>query len=121
MMCVCEADFINFDFIFSSRRQHTSSLRDWSSDVCSSDLLVPASMACVLLGAGTKGKRAALKHSRIMMHQPSGAIGRSEERRVGKECRVRRRGGDQIRKGNGEVQGMLGGADARVWCRLDGL
>jgi len=32
-------------------------------------------MACVLLGAGTKGKRAALKHSRIMMHQPSGAIG----------------------------------------------
>jgi ATP-dependent Clp protease protease subunit len=34
-----------------------------------------ASMACVLLGAGTRGKRAALKHSRIMMHQPSGAIG----------------------------------------------
>jgi ATP-dependent Clp protease, protease subunit len=36
---------------------------------------VAASMACVLLGAGTKGKRAALRHSRIMMHQPSGAIG----------------------------------------------
>jgi ATP-dependent Clp protease protease subunit len=34
-----------------------------------------ASMACVLLAAGTKGKRAALKHSRVMMHQPSGAIG----------------------------------------------
>lgn len=34
-----------------------------------------ASMACVLLAAGTKGKRAALKHARIMMHQPSGAIG----------------------------------------------
>src|SRR5690349_23269500 len=28
-------------FFFSSRRRHTSSLRDWSSDVCSSDLLVP--------------------------------------------------------------------------------
>src|SRR6267378_4711692 len=27
-------------FFFSSRRRHTSSLRDWSSDVCSSDLLV---------------------------------------------------------------------------------
>src|SRR6267378_4961941 len=26
-------------FFFSSRRRHTSSLRDWSSDVCSSDLL----------------------------------------------------------------------------------
>src|SRR4030095_11367007 len=36
---------------------------------------VAASMACVLLGAGTKGKRAALKHARVMMHQPSGAIG----------------------------------------------
>src|SRR6266496_5913361 len=28
-----------FGFFFSSRRRHTSSLRDWSSDVCSSDLL----------------------------------------------------------------------------------
>src|SRR5699024_11991903 len=26
-------------FLFSSRRRHTSSKRDWSSDVCSSDLL----------------------------------------------------------------------------------
>src|SRR6266496_4583054 len=28
-----------FFFFFSSRRRHTSSLRDWSSDVCSSDLV----------------------------------------------------------------------------------
>ncbi|MBU7577488.1 ClpP family protease [Flavihumibacter fluminis] len=34
-----------------------------------------ASMGAVLMCAGTKGKRTALKHSRIMMHQPSGAIG----------------------------------------------
>src|SRR5204862_1899104 len=27
-------------FCFSSRRRHTRSLRDWSSDVCSSDLIV---------------------------------------------------------------------------------
>src|SRR5690349_8791784 len=27
-------------FFFSGRRRHTSSLRDWSSDVCSSDLLI---------------------------------------------------------------------------------
>ena len=32
-----------------------------------------ASMAAVLLAAGTKGKRSALPHSRIMLHQPSGA------------------------------------------------
>lgn len=31
-----------------------------------------ASMAAVLLCAGAKGKRAALKHSRVMIHQPSG-------------------------------------------------
>ena len=31
-----------------------------------------ASMGSFLLGAGTKGKRSALPHARIMMHQPSG-------------------------------------------------
>src|SRR5690349_23240209 len=30
--------FFFFFFFFSSRRRHTRSLRDWSSDVCSSDL-----------------------------------------------------------------------------------
>lgn len=44
-------------------------------DIATICIGVAASMACVLLGAGTHGKRAALKHSRIMMHQPSGAIG----------------------------------------------
>ena len=29
-----------FFFFFSSRRRHTRSLCDWSSDVCSSDLLL---------------------------------------------------------------------------------
>src|SRR5207249_6109563 len=32
--------FFFFFFFFSSRRRHTRSKRDWSSDVCSSDLLV---------------------------------------------------------------------------------
>jgi ATP-dependent Clp protease, protease subunit len=34
-----------------------------------------ASMATVLLSAGTKGKRFALPHSRVMIHQPSGGAG----------------------------------------------
>src|SRR5438874_7715900 len=42
--CAC---LFSFFFFFSSRRRHTRSLRDWSSDVCSSDLpsirLIPAS------------------------------------------------------------------------------
>ena len=29
-----------FFFFFSSRRRHTRLVRDWSSDVCSSDLLI---------------------------------------------------------------------------------
>src|SRR5205814_7892785 len=31
----------DFSFFFSSRRRHTRCLSDWSSDVCSSDLLKP--------------------------------------------------------------------------------
>lgn len=34
-----------------------------------------ASMACLLLCAGTKGKRFALPHCRLMIHQPSGGVG----------------------------------------------
>src|SRR5690349_22299848 len=36
-------------FFFSSRRRHTRSLRDWSSDVCSSDL-VTSPIVCVANG-----------------------------------------------------------------------
>lgn len=34
-----------------------------------------ASMGALLLGAGTKGKRFALPHSRVMIHQPHGGVG----------------------------------------------
>lgn len=36
---------------------------------------IAASMGAVLMCAGQKGKRTALKHSRIMIHQPSSGIG----------------------------------------------
>jgi ATP-dependent Clp protease protease subunit len=36
---------------------------------------IAASMSAVLMCAGTKGKRTALYHSRVMLHQPSSAIG----------------------------------------------
>src|SRR2546429_2723806 len=36
-------------FFFSSRRRHTRCSRDWSSDVCSSDLATPATAATVLV------------------------------------------------------------------------
>jgi len=43
-----------------------------SSDVASICTGMAASMGAVLLTAGTKGKRSALRHSRIMIHQPMG-------------------------------------------------
>src|SRR5271167_1305214 len=65
-------------FFFSSRRRHTISKRDWSSDVCSSDLL--------LWGATP---RAASHCFDLANEIPLRATLRSEERRVGKECRSR--------------------------------
>jgi ATP-dependent Clp protease protease subunit len=44
-------------------------------DVSTICIGMAASMGAVLLCAGSKGKRTALKHSRVMLHQPSGAIG----------------------------------------------
>jgi len=46
-----------------------------SPDVATICIGMAASMGQVLMCAGTKGKRTALKHARVMMHQPSGAIG----------------------------------------------
>ena len=46
-----------------------------SPDVATICIGMAASMGSLLLSAGTKGKRAALRHSRVMLHQPSGAIG----------------------------------------------
>ena len=43
-----------------------------SSDVATICTGIAASMAAVLLCAGEKGKRTALKHSRVMIHQPMG-------------------------------------------------
>ncbi len=46
-----------------------------SPDVSTICTGIAASMGQILLCAGVKGKRTALKHSRVMIHQPSGAIG----------------------------------------------
>src|SRR5205809_5773853 len=69
-------------FFFSSRRRHTRCSRDWSSDVCSSDLSM----------AGLELARLAIERRKIdpvALHQLLDAALRSEERRVGKECRSR--------------------------------
>src|SRR6266403_1041442 len=67
-----------FCFFFSSRRRHTRSLRDWSSDVCSSDLHKGFSLITPC------DCRTELLESPVALF-----FSRSEERRVGKECRSR--------------------------------
>src|SRR5438445_4521879 len=93
--------FVFFFFFFSSRRRHTRYWRDWSSDVCSSDLScgerlgsrcdngrflliiapssgrTPAAVSRLFSAGATSDQR------QVFVHE------RSEERRVGKECRSR--------------------------------
>src|SRR2546421_9597871 len=87
-------------FFFSSRRRHTRSDRDWSSDVCSSDLAcanlreaVPYAFGYMMsakVGTGIVAELGAMRISEeIDALEVMGINSRSEERRVGKECRSR--------------------------------
>src|SRR5438105_7278343 len=97
---------VSWCFFFSSRRRHTRSTRDWSSDVCSSDLNLlgikePAAVqiAAVWIELLILAALAAVGFWRwnpqnLTTGVPPGSLGgviggRSEERRVGKECRPR--------------------------------
>src|SRR5216683_1715043 len=67
-------------FFFSSRRRHTRSDRDWSSDVCSSDLT---------LGKPSRFATTWRLYTSKTTSWFAFMCARSEERRVGKECRSR--------------------------------
>src|SRR5205814_4371228 len=94
-------------FFFSSRRRHTRCLSDWSSDVCSSDLNALHRDLARIAGVDKpprhgeekrgEQRRSVLDASRLQRATKSGKpvslreglerTWRSEERRVGKECR----------------------------------
>src|SRR5260370_4920013 len=92
---------MSFIFFFSSRRRHTRFKCDWSSDVCSSDLFVwllklirsTTTIApevfglrsCATPWAATVATHCAQLANRYQLSR----LLRSEERRVGKECRSR--------------------------------
>ena len=64
-----------------------------SCDVATICTGMAASMAAVLLCAGTAGKRSALKHSRVMIHQPmGGAQGQASDIKIQAEEILRLRG-----------------------------
>src|SRR5205814_3143514 len=95
-----------FYFFFSSRRRHTRCLSDWSSDVCSSDLILAQPLAGhrdrdfeqiardlfdIAADVTYFGEFRGLDLQERRLRQTREAardLGlRSEERRVGKECR----------------------------------
>src|SRR5690606_41190929 len=91
-LCLC---CIVFFFFFSSRRRHTRFSRDWSSDVCSSDLFSrfdQLQKELVVQSQAVKLRRDEWADEAFApVDSIFGAlIKRSEERRVGKECRSRR-------------------------------
>src|SRR5207247_6848969 len=85
-------------FFFSSRRRHTRSTRDWSSDVCSSDL---PGVSNAERPSGLASNSCGITFTTISVSLGRRFVGtsavsfggssfffssRSEERRVGKEC-----------------------------------
>src|SRR5688500_19584122 len=79
-------------FFFSSRRRHTRLQGDWSSDVCSSDLDVGPSRFALKLVLGNADIQTLVGDAeKDIKGQLSASLDleRSEERRVGKECRSR--------------------------------
>src|SRR5207247_6445642 len=90
-----------FFFFFSSRRRHTRSTRDWSSDVCSSDLRGGACRStsmggcsrlradsAAMRGLAPGGVPSAASRARARRARRASHSRRSEERRVGKEGRA---------------------------------
>src|SRR5690606_40281173 len=84
VLLIIDTRYYIFLFFFSSRRRHTRFSRDWSSDVCSSDLDL-SSLPPLHLQTGCEHNG---KFYRDGDRIPN-AESRSEERRVGKECRSR--------------------------------
>src|SRR5438105_15108167 len=80
-------------FFFSSRRRHTRSTRDWSSDVCSSDLVGLHTLYIKedYYNDEVSESNETNNTSSITFNvtAPSTPPPRSEERRVGKESRAK--------------------------------
>src|SRR2546427_3805043 len=75
-------------FFFSSRRRHTRFDCDWSSDVCSSDLSTSTPSVAAMAPAFAKPSGDSIMVITVVFSLASRKY-RSEERRVGKECRSR--------------------------------
>src|SRR5699024_12038028 len=92
ILVIAVHDALDTEFFFSSRGRHTRSKRDWSSDVCSSDLR-PRYGRHELVGDITAMVRDAHTGASALsvpkLFKVTRTRRRSEERRVGKERRSR--------------------------------
>src|SRR3546814_6783739 len=80
-------------FFFKQKTAYEMRISDWSSDVCSSDLLAPVEVAAVAHPHHARAVAAAqgdVGHAdrlrRVELDDPRAHLLRSAERRVGKEC-----------------------------------
>src|SRR5207249_5434641 len=107
-------------FFFSSRRRHTISKRDWSSDVCSSDLFADDAADFVV---GRFGKSLFVKWRGASQQFVEQYAQRSEERRVGKErralCWPRLGKKKEIMTWNRRVVGVVGAG--MIWVGWSGI
>src|SRR3546814_10312041 len=94
--------FFYLYFFFKQKTAYEMRISDWSSDVCSSDLVAvpvarPRTSSPALPAAGSVARQRTLAGTPVETSAPTAALGawatsparrspRSEERRVGKEC-----------------------------------
>src|SRR3712207_9429215 len=112
-MCLVAIFMMCFFFFFSSRRRHTRYWRDWSSDVCSSDLSGSRDISSDFVA-----ERYSKPERLVRLPLRTGEVGhgrtaRSEERRVGKEGRSRW-SPDHLKKKNTHIR--VDEAHPRINC-----
>src|SRR3546814_7590846 len=97
--CICDCRFL-FVFFFKQKTAYEMRISDWSSDVCSSDLLreqilqlsqasarvAPDDLARLDTAIGRAFAEAAEQVIEVAAIDRERIVARSEERRVGKEC-----------------------------------
>ena len=76
------------------------------SDVVTICVGLAASMGAFLLGAGTKGKRLALPHSRIMIHQPLGGTSQRQASDIEIEARESLRRKEMLNRSLADMSGQ---------------
>src|SRR3546814_6058022 len=85
--CCYDRDRYMFVFFFKQKTAYEMRISDWSSDVCSSDLLALRGIAMAQLGDFGRAKALVRGAARAFgPKEPVARARRSEERRVGKEC-----------------------------------